>query len=61
MKVWKIIGGTILGIIFGPLIIALGLAVAAIVLVIVLVSKIFRFITFAGFRERRAKRKNKEQ
>ena len=61
MKVWKIIGGIILGIIFGPLIIALGLAVAAIVLVIVLVSKIFRFITFAGFRERRAKRKNTEQ
>jgi hypothetical protein len=61
MKVWKIIGGIILGIIFGPLIIALGLAVAAIVLVIVLISKIFRFITLAGFRERRAKRKNEQQ
>ena len=60
MEVLKTIGTILLGIILGPIVVALGLVVAVVVVLIVIFSKIFRIITFAEFRDRSARKKIKE-
>ncbi|MCG3217030.1 MAG: hypothetical protein KAS63_09925 [Candidatus Heimdallarchaeota archaeon] len=59
-KFLKIISWTLLGLIFGPLVVALGIAIAVIVILIVIISKIIRMITLADFREKRRNNKKKE-
>lgn len=60
MRAIAIVGLVILGVILSPLVIALGLSIAAIVLLITILTYLYRFITFAEFRNRREKKKGKE-
>ncbi|MCG3226092.1 MAG: hypothetical protein H7645_04175 [Candidatus Heimdallarchaeota archaeon] len=60
MRVIAIVGLVILGIILSPLVIALGLSIAAIVLLITVFTYLYRFLTLAEFRDK-SKRKKGER
>jgi len=58
MNTLQLVGLIILGIIFSPLIIALGLVVAIVVLLIIFFTKAYRIITFAWLREKKEEKKS---
>jgi hypothetical protein len=60
MNTLQIIGLIILGIIFSPLILALGITVALVVLLIIIFTKLYRIITFAWLREKKGDKKSKK-
>lgn len=57
MRAIAIVGLVILGIILSPLVIALGLSIAAIVLLITILTYLYRIITLAEFRNNAKKKK----
>lgn len=61
MRAIAIVGLVILGIILSPLVIALGLSIAAIVLLITVFTYFYRFLTSAGFRNKSERRKRKKK
>ncbi|NPD87439.1 MAG: hypothetical protein HGN29_01865 [Asgard group archaeon] len=60
MRAIAVVGLVLLGVILSPLVIALGLSIAAIVLLITIFTYIYRFLTFAEFRNKRNRKEIKE-
>lgn len=60
MRAIAVVGLVILGIIFSPLVIALGLSIASIILLITIFTYLYRFLTFAEFRNRKKMKKKRE-
>jgi hypothetical protein len=56
MRAIAVVGLVILGVILSPLVVALGLSVAVIVLLITMFTYLYRFLTFSEFRNK-SKRK----
>jgi hypothetical protein len=59
MRAIAIVGLVILGIILSPLVISLGLSIAAIVLIITILTYLYRLITFADYRNNPKRKKEK--
>jgi len=60
MREIAIVGLVILGIILSPLVIALGLSIAVIVLIITILTYLYRIITLADFRNNPNRRRSKK-
>ncbi|MHA2254608.1 MAG: hypothetical protein ACXAAM_00865 [Candidatus Heimdallarchaeaceae archaeon] len=58
MRAIAIVGLVILGVILSPLVIALGLSIATIVLLITMFTYLYRFLTFSE-RRNKSERKNR--
>ena len=61
MKVLKIIGGILAGIVIVPIALALALSVGSIVVVIVLIVKLIRLITLAELRKKKKSKKEEKE
>ena len=61
MRAIAIVGLVILGIIFSPLVIALGLSIAAIVLLITAFTYLYRFLTPTEFRNKSKRKKGEKK
>ncbi len=57
MKALKIIGGILAGLIIVPIALSFALSIGSLVVVIVIIAKLIRFITFADLRKERRKKK----
>lgn len=55
LKVLKIIGGILSGVVIVPVALVFALTIGIIIVLIVIIVKLFRLITFANLREKRKK------
>ena len=61
VKVLKIIGGILSGIVIVPIALSLALTIGVIVVLIVLIVKLVRLLTFAELRKKRKEKKEQEE